>query len=95
MGILSHYSPLAAEQTDMFGQAPIHLASLRGNTEVVEYLLIDCHSDPLKKDKNGQLPLDIAIKKQHFRTELAIRKYMYPDLYSLMTMSLNNFYQCT
>lgn len=44
---------------------------------MVEYLLINCHADPLKKDNNGQIPLDIAINKQHFKCEWCLRKFMF------------------
>lgn len=69
------------------------MASLRGNAEVVEYLLHHCHSDPLKKDKNNQLPLDIAAKKRHFKTEMCLRKYMYPNSLISFINSFGGFWQ--
>ena len=73
-------------------QTPLHLACLRGHTDVVKYLMHQCHADVLKKDKNGQLPLEIAAKKQHWRTEWSVRRYMYAGNYTGLIRSLGGVF---
>lgn len=45
----------------------MHLASLRGNYSVVEYLVLDCDAPIGIEDNNGKTPLDLAIKKGHHK----------------------------
>ena len=67
------------------------MAALRGNTEVVEYLIDECHADILKKDKSGQLPLDIAVKKRNIRTEWVLRRAMYRNNICGLVQSLGGW----
>ena len=62
-GLVSHCCPQALEQTDVFGQTPLHLAALRCHEEVIEYLVVDCGADMSKQDKNGMTALDLSVKK--------------------------------
>ena len=55
-------------------QTPLHLAALRGNTDVVEYLILNCGADTTKRDRNGLNALDLTLKKNQLKTEWAIRK---------------------
>jgi len=55
-------------------QTPLHLAALRGNHEVVRYLIEDFGADFNVKDKNGCTPLALAMKKHQFATEWIIRR---------------------
>jgi palmitoyltransferase len=73
------------EKGDNFGQSALHLATIRGNLEVVEYLLLDCHVDISKKDRNGQSALDLAVKKGQFNVEFFIRKLASRNICSLLT----------
>ena len=54
-------------------QTPLHLAALRGNESVVEYLISEYGADPNLRDKNGLTPLELSIKKNQLRSEWAIR----------------------
>ncbi|KAJ1424265.1 ankyrin repeat-containing domain protein, partial [Ochromonadaceae sp. CCMP2298] len=40
--------------------SPLHLAALRGNAEVVHYLIDKCGANTTTKDKNGCTPLMLA-----------------------------------
>ncbi len=42
--------------------------------DCVEYLVNECHADTTKRDKNGQTPLDLAIKKSQHLTEWVLRQ---------------------
>ena len=64
VGLLD-YLGLAVGEPDSFGQTPLHLAALRGNYSVVEYLVMDCGAPLSLKDVNEKSPLDLAIKKQN------------------------------
>ena len=55
-------------------QTPLHLAALRGNTEVVQYLISDCGADTTKRDRNGLNPLELSVKKSQLKTEWSIRR---------------------
>mmetsp|Transcript_12828 Transcript_12828/g.19448 ORF Transcript_12828/g.19448 Transcript_12828/m.19448 type:complete len:687 (+) Transcript_12828:88-2148(+) len=68
VGLLLHLDSSASflDIPDAFGQTPLHLASVRGNTEVVQYLLYDAGSKAFSiPDKKGRTPLDLAIRKGH------------------------------
>ena len=52
----------------------MHLASLRGNHEIVRYLISEYAADVTKRDKNGANALDLAIKKNQLRCEWVIRQ---------------------
>ena len=53
------------DAVDAFGQTPLHLASLRGNAETVQYLLYDAGSKACDiQDDKGRTPLDLAKKKE-------------------------------
>jgi palmitoyltransferase ZDHHC13/17 len=72
-GLLSHLCPNAINQADDFGQTPLHLATLRGNVETLEYLVINCGADTSIKDKNNVNPLELAIRKKQLKCEWALR----------------------
>lgn len=55
-------------------QTPLHLAALRGNHAVVEYLLVDFGADASKKDKNGLTPLELSVKKSQIKCEWVLRQ---------------------
>lgn len=68
VGLLLHLDSCACylDMPDTFGQTPLHLASVRGNTEVVQYLLYDAGSKAFGiQDKKGRTPLDLAMRKGH------------------------------
>lgn len=50
------------------------MAALRGNHDVVEYLINDCDADVSLKDKNGLNPLELSIKKNQLKCEWVLRK---------------------
>ena len=66
---LLHHLGLPLDDSDGYGQTPLHLASLRGNLGVCEYLLVDAVTttktrlDPV--DKNQKRPVDLATEKGH------------------------------
>lgn len=42
---LLHFLELKVDNVDSYGQTPLHLAALRGNYSVVEYLVMDCDAN--------------------------------------------------
>jgi ankyrin repeat protein len=52
----------------------LHLAALRGNSEVVDYLVSNCGADASKKDRNGLNPLELSVKKSQLKAEWTLRK---------------------
>jgi palmitoyltransferase ZDHHC13/17 len=83
MGLLSYIVPRGIETGDKYGQTALHLAALRGNDDVLSFLLIECGADFLKRDKSNNTALDLAMKKQHLKCELALRKMVTPNFFSL------------
>eukprot|EP00978_Attheya_sp_CCMP212_P019739 scaffold55632_cov56-Attheya_sp.AAC.1 len=73
------------ELVDVFGQTPLHLASLRGNVHVIQYLLEEAELAGSRAavarlltaaDKDGKTPLDLAIKKNKTSSQLLLKQYM-------------------
>lgn len=60
--LLDHLG-LPVDDVDGYGQTPLHLAALRGNFSVVEYLVLDADARTDRKDRNGSTPADLALKK--------------------------------
>jgi len=65
---------------DSYGQTPLHLASLRGHTPVVRYLLQEGTREEAicvmhTADKNSKTPLDLAVTKKRPMVELVLRDY--------------------
>jgi len=85
--LLDHLG-LPTDDVDGYGQSPLHLAALRGNLPVVEYLLLDADSQTERKDKNGSSPYDLAVKKGQrsvaaFLHSRAQEKFAWRQLFSL------------
>lgn len=55
-------------------KTPVHLAALRGNFEVLEYLVADFQASTTIRDKNGCTPLMLAVKKEQYKTEWVLRR---------------------
>lgn len=55
-------------------QTALHLAVIRGNQSVVEYLVADCKRDCLMKDGNGLTAIDLAVSKKKFAIEWYLRQ---------------------
>jgi hypothetical protein len=80
-GHLLYRNELNWTTQDSYGQTPLHLASLRGHTAVVRYLLQEGTPHEARKllalpDKNGKTPLDLAITKKKPTVELVLREQM-------------------
>ena len=80
-GLLTYYQQLSLATQDAYGQSPLHLAALRGNTSVVRYILqqLDHSSREERevlflKDKNGRTPLDLAVHKQKRNVENVLKE---------------------
>ena len=41
-GLITYLTTTELENEDVYGQAPVHLAALRGNVETLEYLILNC-----------------------------------------------------
>lgn len=54
-------------------QTALHLATIRGNLPVVEYLVKDCKQNCLLKDSSGSTCIDLAFSKQQFPVEWFLR----------------------
>jgi len=80
-GLLLFRGEIAWTKTDKFGQTPVHLASLRGHTTVVRYLLQygsrqECKQVLFLRDKNGNTPLDLAINRKRPNVQAVLRDAM-------------------
>lgn len=62
----------------------MHLASLRGNTSVVEYLVKDCKMNVSLKDSSGATALAVAMKKEMLDVEWVLRQNSTQSLYHLI-----------
>jgi hypothetical protein len=65
-------------------KTPLHLASLRGHSSVVEYLIVDYAANFSKRDKNGLTPLELTIKKKQIKAEWVIRKFSSRNTFDLV-----------
>ena len=74
VGAFRYLRPQLTICVDSFGQTPLHLASMRGNIAVAEYLAMDAPDDCNIKDRNGAKPIDLAMKKSHYKVEFMLRK---------------------
>jgi hypothetical protein len=74
IGVFHYLRPQLSVSLDNFGQTPLHLASMRGNLTVAEYLAKDSPGDCNLKDRNGAKPIDLAIKKKNVKIEFMLRK---------------------
>jgi hypothetical protein len=57
---------------------------LRGNVDVVEYLIRDCRADTAKRDRNGLNALDLTVKKAQMKTEWTIRRLTHKGTLSII-----------
>lgn len=80
-GLLLFRGEIEWTTTDKYGQSPVHLASLRGHTTVVRYLLQYGSPQERKqvlflRDKNGSTPLDLAINRKRPNVQALLREAM-------------------
>lgn len=82
-GLLTYFENLSFATQDTYGQTPLHLASLRGHTSVVRYIVqnldrtLKSERDILfVKDKNERTPLDLAIHKNRPNVEVVLKEAM-------------------
>jgi len=79
-GHLLFRGELSWTSQDAYGQTPLHLAALRGNTSVVRYLLQEGTKQEATRvlnmaDKNHKTPLDLAISKKKPTVEMVLREH--------------------
>eukprot|EP00548_Thalassiothrix_antarctica_P007153 CAMPEP_0194130414 /NCGR_PEP_ID=MMETSP0152-20130528/1455_1 /TAXON_ID=1049557 /ORGANISM="Thalassiothrix antarctica, Strain L6-D1" /LENGTH=708 /DNA_ID=CAMNT_0038824921 /DNA_START=398 /DNA_END=2524 /DNA_ORIENTATION=- len=80
---------------DAYGQTPLHLASLRGHTPVVRYLIEEGTRDEAVRvmqtaDKNGKTPLNLAVTKKRPTVELVLRDYEEKYIVSKSTVGFSS-----
>jgi hypothetical protein len=80
-GLLVFRVDLSWTTTDKYGQTPLHLASLRGQTTVVRYLLQEGTKQERRqvlflRDVNGNTPLDLAITRKRPNVQAVLREAM-------------------
>ena len=80
-GLLLFRGELCWTTADAYGQSPLHLASLRGHTTTVRYLLQEGTRSERKQllfsqDKNGRTPLDLAVHRKRPTVEAVLRTAM-------------------
>lgn len=64
--VCKHHVPI--DCTDYKLQTPLHLACVRGLSDIVRFLLLELNADPTLKNCSGHTPLDLAL--QHKNTEV-------------------------
>ena len=82
-GLLLYRGELCWTAIDAYGQSPLHLASLRGHTTTVRYLLHEGTRSERRQllflaDKNGKTPLDLAVHRKRPTVEAVLREAMEP-----------------
>jgi len=80
LGLLSFYDTQPLQKPDQYGQTPLHLAALRGNTESCRYILQHVSPNQARellhlKDKNGRTPCDLAVHKQKPTTATVLQEH--------------------
>ena len=76
-------------QTTPSGQGPLHAASAGGHTDTVEYLVNQCHADPMLQDKDGNTPLHLAAYHGHEETVKLILRFTDVKVDSLSRTALH------
>ena len=103
VGLLCYFQA-SIDDSDTYGHSPLHLSSLRGHTEVVQYLLEECESrytgrghgakrDHLRSyvlhhDKDGKTPLNLAIQKNKRGCQSILQEW--EDRYRIADLSNTN-----
>ena len=64
MDILNKYK-CDTTYRDTHGCTPLHYAASSNHLEVVKYLIIEQHSDPMNRDNDGDTPLHCACRHSH------------------------------
>lgn len=104
VALLLYFNSEDIGELDDFGQSPLHLASLKGHVECVQYLLkyakISFNDYKLAKlyhkDSNGETPLDLAIHKRKYKSEWVIRQALYNNnTYSILySIGVKRLWMC-
>jgi len=103
VGLLCYFQA-SIDDSDIYGHSPLHLSSLRGHTEVVQYLLEECESRMsnrgrnnkrdllrsylLHQDKDGKTPKDNAIQKNKRGCQSILQDW--EDRYQITDLSHTN-----
>ena len=83
--VVLSYFPFLSCFIFFYEQTPLHLAALRGNVEVVEYLVANCQASTTIRDKNGCTPLMLAMKKEQLKTEWVLRRLTSTSTWDLIS----------
>ncbi|GAB9472296.1 Palmitoyltransferase [Globisporangium polare] len=78
------YLGLRTDDPDRFGQTPLHLAAMRGELSVVQYLVEELESDMSAKDLQGRTPYDLAVLKGYKRVSTYLARQEFRNRWNIL-----------
>lgn len=78
------YLGLRTDDPDRFGQTPLHLAAMRGELSMVQYLVEELESDMSAKDLQGRTPYDLAVLKGYKRVSTYLARQEFRNRWNIL-----------